>query len=66
MIVSNKQLQKLCLPNCVLNQSSLKIICQALQTLSSPHYVDFSTNKIEQDSFLNLKSRVTKIIKKFS
>ena len=66
MIVSNKQLQKLCLPNCVFNQVSLKIICQALQTLSSLKYVDFSTNKIEQDSLLNLKSRVTKIIQKFS
>ena len=66
MIVSNKQLQKLCLPNCVLNQVSLKIICQALQTLSSLQYVDFRTNKIEQDSLLDLKSRVTKIIQKFS
>ena len=56
MIVNNKQLQKLCLPNCVLNQASLKIICQALQSLSSLRYVDFSMNKIDQESFLDLKS----------
>ena len=41
MIVNNKQLQRLCLPNCILNQASLKIICQALQSLSSLQYVDF-------------------------
>ena len=60
MIVNNKQLQRLCLPNCILNQASLRIICQALQSLSSLQYVDFSTNRIEQDNFLNLKShRIT-------
>ena len=46
MIVKNKQLQRLFLPNCVLNQASLKIICEALQSLSSLQYVDFGTNRI--------------------
>ena len=66
MIVNNKQLQRLCLPNCVLNQASLKIICQALQSLSSLQYVDFSTNKIDKDSFLNLKSQHVKIVQESS
>ena len=66
MIVKNKQLQRLCLPNCVLNQASLKIICQALQSLSSLQYVDFGTNRIEQDNFLNLKSHHVTIVQESS
>ena len=66
MIVNNKQLQKLCLPNCVLNQASLKIICQALQGLSSLRYVDFRTNKINQESFLDLRSHHVKIVQESS
>ena len=66
MIVNNKQLQKLCLPNCILNQASLKIMCQALQSLSSLQYVDFSTNKIDKDSFLNLKSHHVTIVQESS
>ena len=49
MIVSNKQLQRLCLPNCVLSETSLKIIIQALQTISLLQYVDFSTNKVDDE-----------------
>ena len=66
MIVNNKQLQKLCLPNCVLSQASLRIICQALQSLSSLQCVDFSTNKIDKDSFLNLKSHHVTIVQESS
>ena len=66
MIVNNKQLQRLCLPNCVLIQASLKIICQALQSLSSLQYVDFSTNKIDEDSVLNLKSHHVTIVQESS
>ena len=44
-IVNNKQLLKLCLPNCVFIQNDLRIIIQTLQTVSSLQYVDFSTNK---------------------
>ena len=46
MIVNNKNLQKLCLPDCVLNQADLRIIIQAMQTVSSLQYVNFSTNKL--------------------
>ena len=66
MIVNNKQLQKLCLPSCILNQASLRIICQALQTVSSLQYVDFSTNKIDKELANNLKSRCVTIVQKFS
>ena len=66
MIVNNKELQTVCLPNCVLSQASLKIICHALQTLSSFQCVNFSTNKIDQDSFLNSKSHCITIIQDFS
>ena len=66
MIVNNKQLQRLCLPNCVLSQASLKIIYQALQSLSSLQYVDFSTNKLDEDSFLNLKSHHVTIVQESS
>ena len=62
MIVNNKKLQRLCLPNCVLNQASLKIICQALQSLSSLQYVDFSANEIDQDSLLNLNRHHVTIV----
>ena len=66
MIVNNKQLQKLCLPCCVLNQASLRIICQALQTVSSLQYVDFSTNKIDKDLANNLISHCVTIVQEFS
>ena len=49
MIVNNKQLQKLCLPNCVLDQKDLKIIIQAMQTVSLLEYVDFSTNEVDNE-----------------
>ena len=49
MIVNNKQLQKLCLPNCVFSQTSLRIIIQAMQTVASLQYVDFSTNKLDSE-----------------
>ena len=51
MIINNKHLQKLCLPNCncVLNQNSLRTIIQALQTASSLHYVDFGTNEVDNE-----------------
>ena len=49
MIVNNKQLQKLCLPNCVLNQNSLTMIFQAMQSISSWEYIDFSANQIDDE-----------------
>ena len=49
MIKHNMQLQKLCLPNCVLNKTDLRIIFQAIGTVSSLQYVDFSTNKIDNE-----------------
>ena len=44
MIINNKDIQGLYLPDCVLTQTSLKIVIQATQTVSSLRYVDFSTN----------------------
>ena len=46
MIKNNKQLQKLCLPKCITN---FKIIIEAMQTISSLEFVDFSTNKVDND-----------------
>ena len=49
IIVSNKQLQKLYLPKCILIQTNLRIIVQAMQTISSLQYVDFSTNTLDDE-----------------
>ena len=51
MIVNNKHLQKLCLPNCTLDESNLRVITQSLQTLSSLQYVDFNANNIDEYFF---------------
>ena len=58
MIVNNKQLQKLCLPNCVLTQTSLKIIIQAMHTASLLEYVDFSTNEVDDGLASNIAALV--------
>ena len=47
MIGNNEQLQKLCLPNCVLDQNSLVVIIQAMQTLLLLQHVDLNRNRIE-------------------
>ena len=49
MIKQNSQLQKLCLPNCVFNKTELRSIFQAIGTVSSLQYVDFSTNKVDNE-----------------
>ena len=50
MIINNKQLQKLCLPHCVvLSRISLRTIIQAMQTVSSLQYVDFNGSKLDDN-----------------
>ena len=49
MIKHNMHLQKLCLPNCVFNKTELRIIFQAVGTVSSLQYVDFSTSKVDNE-----------------
>ena len=49
MIINNRDIQKLMLPDCIFHQTSLRIIIQAMQTVSSLQYVDFSTNKIDNE-----------------
>jgi len=49
MILGNEQLEKLCLPNCVLDQKEFRFIIQAMQTLSSLFYVDFSASKVDNE-----------------
>jgi len=51
MIVNNKHLQKLCLPNCTLDESNLRVITQSLQTLSSLQYVHFNANNVDEYFF---------------
>ena len=46
MIINNKDILELVLTDCVVNQTSLRIIIQAMKTISSSQFVDFSTNKI--------------------
>ena len=49
MIKSNGHIQSLSLPNCVLDQKDLRIIIQAMQTVSSLQYVDFTNGILEDE-----------------
>ena len=49
MIKNNQDIQVLSLPNCVLDQKDLRIIIQAMQTVSSLEYVDFSNNTVDNE-----------------
>ena len=49
MIINNKDIQEVLLPDCVVNQTSLRIIIQAMKTVSSSQFIDFSTNKINYE-----------------
>ena len=48
MIKNNEHIQSLSLPNCVLDQEDLRIIFQAMQTVSIK-YVDFSNNILDNN-----------------
>ena len=49
MIINNKDLKILVLPNLALSQANVKIIVQALKCISSLHYVDLNINKIDNE-----------------
>ena len=49
MIKNNQNIQVLSLPNCVLDLIDLKIIIQAMQTVSSLEYVDFNNNTVDDE-----------------
>ena len=49
MIRNNEHIQSLSLPYCVLDQKDLRIIIQAMQTVSSLRYVDFSNNILRSE-----------------
>ena len=67
IITSNKQLEKFCLPHCGLELANLKIITEALQVVSSLHYVDFRTNGInsklarEISTFISINSNLKQL-----
>jgi len=49
MIRNNKYIKAVFLPDCFLNQNDLRLIIQAMQTISSLEYVDFSTNEFNNE-----------------
>ena len=49
MFKINKSIQSLSLPNCIHSLEDLRIIIQAMQTISSLHYVDFNTSEVDNE-----------------
>ena len=49
MIKNNQDIQVLSLPSCVLDRNDLRIIIQAMQTVSSLKYVDFNNNTVDNE-----------------
>ena len=60
MIKNNEHIQSLSLPNCVLDQKDLRIIIQAMQTVSSLQYVDFSNNILDNELASDIALLITK------
>ena len=60
MIKNNQHIQVLSLPNCVLDQKDLKIIIQAMQTVSSLEYVDFNNNTVDNKLASYVAAFITK------
>ena len=63
MIKNNQDIQVLSLPNYVLEEKDLRIIIQAMQTVSSLEYVDFSNNTIDDELASDVAAFITKNIK---
>ena len=49
MIKNNQDIQVLSLPDCVLDRNDLRIIIQAMHTVSSLEYVDFNNNTVDDE-----------------
>ena len=54
MIANNKYLQTLYLPTCILKEANLRIMFHTMQTVSFLKYVDFSTNKINNELAIDI------------
>ena len=60
MIRNNEHIQSLSLPYCVLDQKDLRIIIQAMQTVSSLQYVDFNNNILDNELASDVNLFLTK------